>query len=236
MKTPARMLSILTVAAAAGTVVFFTAVMPSCDQEAAVAGAQRRAFCAATGTTTAEMARALAEEARAHVEEHQMKLQLPADFAERVHVRPSRRKFMMNADRWQYAEKTAHLPHLIRQYYDLRAVWAQCQFDINPESPGIEAGAALPKARRFLDRSCADVSLLTPEARKEWDAWEAKKWAVYPLVDVDPYVYSVQGAGARADDEREAFFFQRHAALRPIQDQLEYLGRRRHDNQFALRE
>jgi hypothetical protein len=233
MKKKPPLLPTLALTAMAGAAVFLAMTAPSCDPRVAGAdrdapAAQGRAYAAAAGTpVTADDDFRPKEAARG--------TNTLSGFAETARVLAARRDFLMLADRWEPGERAEEIARNAREYRWLRAQWAGWML-------GNRAGLAdvpgrLAAARIKMDGLRTDVSALKAEARKEWEAWEAKNWSGYvpaealvaeTLFGLKKDDFSTLTAKSGPDDTPAAwaaadFQVRRNALVLPLLHQLEQL-------------
>ena len=238
MKRLPPLLPTLALISLAGAAIFLTITAPSCgpqrDVEAASPTAQERAFVAAAGTpvTADDDFRPAAGPGTANTSAR--------SFAETARMQVARRDFLMNAARWQDGDRPGEIKEQAASYRWTRRHWLRWMLEghrgIHSPLPG-----KLTSQRKVLDRLCADRSLLTAEARSEWEMWEAKSWSGYEVadsLDVDGVFAETKENAVRilgaehsdhSPDAEKDFRRRRDALVLPLVNQLEQLD----DDSFA---
>jgi hypothetical protein len=155
---------------------------------------------------------------------------LPVDMttAEAAGIHAARRDFLASSQHWS-SDHAALVAWRAQTYSYMRARWAE-----NTAFGGIGSSAwavyheMLMQKGAELDSACADLTKLQPQAKKEWDGWEAKRWHGYaaPLeIDRALRVPAISPAVSLQQRSEADFRARVIASVRPQLDQIEYLQR-----------
>ena len=103
--------------------------------------------------------------------------------AEAGRVRAAQRAFLADPARWNASQAPA-VGTAAWFYYTTRQDW----MDRVLRAPGynLTTTALLQTARTQLDKTCQDLTLLTPDAAKAWRTWQSRKWDGWQQPDPDP--------------------------------------------------
>ena len=174
-KPPSLLLPILTLTAVAGAAVFlmFLAdVFEASRKEALRAQAeQERAYAAARRAAAAKEAKP---------PEVRRQIRMPAITGKSVYLRRLQRRFLMDSSHWEASQK-ARIDSLIERRQAVRDELTAALLNPSSSEAAVSGAATalaktIPQFRWQLESLCADLTKLTPAARAEWNACEARQW------------------------------------------------------------
>lgn len=207
--------------AIAGALFFLAFVMPSRDPSSPPEAAEpaRRRVMEMGSFETPELGAAAVAAGNQTVVLGADAVKQPMTTAQAGRVRAAQREFLSNPDHW-IPEKAEQVCVLQERYQWWRARWAAHMLRSSQVNVSPGTGSGVQTYRRMMDAACADLTKLSPAAKKKWAAWEAKNWEGWmgqPLME-KPAPNIPPAMAADAD------LLSRHAsAARPLLEEFEYL-------------
>lgn len=234
----------LALTAVAGAVVLLALTAPSCDPQEDAARhartAQHRAFAEALHadpeTQRADAAERAAQ-ARATASVSSPLLPPAVNYKQDAQIASRRREFLSLADHWPPdVARKLQPPAVAYQLY--RKQWMRALVNAAGTAETGNMGRiaeSMERATRIyrqdFDRLCADLTQLTPEARRRWDSWEERNWEGWSrlMPDPDAKVANFYSDPANpAGNPRTVSASGTDSSLPPLLEQLEYLDDLRH--------
>jgi hypothetical protein len=134
-------------------------------------------------------------------------------------VKAAQRGFLLNPDRW-IPGKAEAMRVISERYQTWRARWVTRLLRSSRGNISIGGAAGVQTYRGRVDALCADLTKLSPAAKKEWDEWEAKNWEGWTPQppNGEPLVQATPAGSADAD------LLSRHTSIaQPLLNEYEYL-------------